>query len=440
VSTAENHPGGVFESVLGVERLRWTAFVLVALVLILSSPFAGHSASPVVITSWNGIGPPEADILSAFTQEFNAANPGKYRVNETLMKWDTLYTKILTDFRAGDPPDVMTFEPVALPEYVSLGVLQDLDALIPRVGIQKSEFLARAWEDTMYQGKQYAVPIDMHPWGLFYNRKLFQAAGLPDRGPKTMDEFLAFAKKLTIPKNAGGVGQWGFAFNYNGAIPHRLLMSLLAQKGKSILTPDFKHAYLDNADARQALQFLYDLVYKYKVAPERETDAVGDFKRGVVGMIVTGPWELPDFQHVAGLDFMTAPFPTFYDKPAVWGDSHALVLPRTNSPERTEAAMQFAAFVSRKGLEWTVKAGHIPVRLNVLNSPQFRSMKEWQPFVQSTKFMVPYPLILQYSRVFGQNPSSPLVKMTEAVLLNRASVADATKQAQVEFDQLLAEK
>jgi len=421
--------------------LRWATAVVIALIVVVSVPFTGRSAAPIVITSWNGVGPPEADILTGFTQEFNAQYAGKYRVDETLMKWDTLYTKILTDYRTGNAPDILTFEAPALPQYVSFGVLQDIGTAMAQVGIRERDYVPRAWQGTFVAGKQYAVPIDVHPWALFYNRKLFRAAGLPDRGPRNMDEFVSFAKKLTMATHGGGtIDQWGFAFNYSGAIPHRLLISLLAQKGKFLLSPDNKRAVFDNPDTIEALQFLYDLVYKYKVAPERETDTVGDFQRGVIGMIVTGPWELPDFKHTAGLDFMTAPFPVFYSRPAVWGDAHQFVLPRSASPERQEAAMQFALFVSRKGLEWTTQAGHIPVRLDVLDSPQFKSMTEWQAIAAETKYMVYYPPIIQFSRVFGQDPSSPLDKMTESILLNKASIPDAVKQAELEFNQILAEK
>jgi len=325
--------------------MRWVAVVGLVLMLAFSFPHGVQSASPVVITFWNGIGPPEADVLSGFVKEFNAKYEGKYRIEETVTKWDTLYTKVLTDFRAGNPPDVLTFHQPALRQYVSLGVLQDIDALVAKAGIKGEDYAARAWQGTVIDGKRYAVPNDMHPWALYYNRKMFKAAGLPDRGPKNMDEFLSFAKKLTVDTNGDGkIDQWGFGYNYNGAIPHRLLISLLAQKGKSIPSADGKHATLNNADTRDVLQFLYDLVYKYKVVAERQTDADVAFKQGNIAMLLDGPWNLLDYKGTAGLDFMTAPIPTFYNKPAVWGSSHVYVMPKSKSPEKLAGLLNGAGF------------------------------------------------------------------------------------------------
>ena len=419
--------------------MRWVTVVGLTLVLALGLPYGARSASPVVATLWNGIGAPDGEVLSAFVKEFNAKYEGKYRIAETVMQWDTLYTKILTDFRAGNPPDVSTFHQPALRQYVTLGVLQDIDALVAKAGIKGGDYATRAWQGTVIDGKRYAVPNDMHPWALYYNRKMFKAAGLPDRGPKNMDEFLSFAKKLTVDTNGDGkIDQWGFGFNYNGAIPHRLLISLLAQKGKSILTPDNKRATLNNADTREVLQFLYDLVYKYKVVAERQTDADVAFKQGHIAMLLDGPWNLLDFKGTAGLDFMTAPIPTFYSKPAAWGSSHVYVMPKSKSPEKLEAAMAFVAFATSKGYDWTSKAGHMPVRAEILKSAQFKQLKEWQAFADSLPFMVYYPSVVPYSKVFSHDPTSPLVKMTESVLLGKASIADAVKAAEQSFNQLLA--
>lgn len=420
--------------------MRWVTCVIAAAVMVVSLPFAGMTASPVVITSWNGVGPPENVILSQFTRDFNTKYAGQIQVTENVTKWDTLYSQILTDYRSGNPPDVLTFETSALPQYVHFGVLQPVGPLMAQAGLKQSDFVPAVWRSTFIGGVQYAVPLDVHPWGFFYNRKLFQAAGLPDRAPRNMAEFLSDAQKLTVAGTGGAPDQYGFGFNYNGANPSRLMISLLAQKGKTILSPDNKRAVFDTADTREVLQFLYDLVYKYKVVPQRETDAVGDFKRGAIAMLVTGPWEIPDFKSVSGLDFATAAMPVFYNKPGVWGDAHDLVLSKTNSPERQKAAMEFAAYISSRGYEWTTQAGHLPVREDVINNPQFKTLGYWQPLVAEESYMTVYPPIDQFSEMFGQDPTAPFVKMTESILLNQASIAAAVTQAQTEFNQVLAQK
>jgi multiple sugar transport system substrate-binding protein len=425
-----------------VKRIhRVMAIVMFALVA-LSLPSIGYTASPVVVRFWNGIGPPEAEVLSEFVKEFNEKHAGQYRVEETMMKWDTLYSKLLIDFRTGNQPDLLTFHQPALKQYSTLGVLQDLDDLVAELGIDGQEYVSTAWDGTVIDGKRYAVPMDMHPWALYYNRDLFREAGLPDRGPVDMKEFMEFAQKLT--KDIDGDGkpdQWGFSYEYNGAVPHRFLISLLGQKGKSLLSDDNQQAVFDTDDTREALQFMYDLVYKYKVTPERETDPQGAFRRGVVGMILDGPWSIAEFRDTEGLDYMTSPMPIFYDQAGTWGSSHTLVIPKNTKPAVQEAAVQFIGFVVKeKGYNWAQKAGHLPIRKDILGSAEFKELKESQAFADSLEHMIYYPPIVEYSRVFSHDPSSPLVKMTESVLLGKTDIATAMTLAQEEFNVILEAK
>ena len=205
------------------------------LTLVFAGAVVGYAQSPVVIQLWNGIGPPEGDVLSEFVKEFNAQNEGRIVIEETILNWDTLYTKLMVDFRTGNAPDILTFHQPALAQYTSLGVLQEIDDYVDAVGIVGTDFVETAWNGGVIDGKRYAIAIDMHPWALYYNRELFRQAGLPDRAPQNMEEFIEFAQKLTYVTE-DGVQQYGFGMGML-ADPHRLLISLLAQKGKSILTP-----------------------------------------------------------------------------------------------------------------------------------------------------------------------------------------------------------
>ena len=320
---------------------RVMVIVMVALVALgLSS--IGYTASPVVVRFWNGIGPPEADVLSEFVKEFNEKYAGQYRVEETMMKWDTLYSKLLIDFRTGNQPDLLTFHQPALKQYSTLGVLQELDNLVAELGIKGDEYVSTAWDGTVVDGKRYAVPMDMHPWALYYNRALFKEAGLPDRGPADMKEFMEFAQRLTKDIDGDGkTDQWGFSYEYNGAVPHRFLISLLGQKGKRLLT--IIGAVFTREDTR-TLQFI-TIHYKHKVAPERDLTQV--HSAGV---------DDPDIRS-SGVQYRRRRLHDSSNahllRPGGHGSLHTLVIPKNTKPAVQEAAMQFVAFVLKeKGYNW----------------------------------------------------------------------------------------
>ena len=81
-------------------------------------------------------------------------------------------------------------------------------------------------------GKVNYIDIVMNTGNIYYNKKMWQAAGLTDKDiPKTWDEFRQVAKKLTI-KEGDNLVQAGF--NWNGSYAG-LYQGLNYQKG--MITP-----------------------------------------------------------------------------------------------------------------------------------------------------------------------------------------------------------
>ena len=122
-------------------------------------------------------------------------------------------TKYTVESAAGRAPDVYHVHAFSLPMFFSKGFAKDLTPFIEKEG---PGFLD-AWyplplELMRYEGKIHAMPGDYMTMVLFYNTDMFKAAGLdPANPPKTFDEFLDDAKKLTRDTNGDGqVDQWGF--------------------------------------------------------------------------------------------------------------------------------------------------------------------------------------------------------------------------------------
>jgi ABC-type sugar transport system, periplasmic component len=138
-----------------------------------------------------------------------------------------------------------------------------------------------------YQGKVYGIPQSPTYWAVFYNKKIFDDAGMPyPKGFWTWDQFLATAKKLTNPaKRIYGVFEPGFdAYSY-----------LIAnQKGVDGYKADGTSNFDDPAFV-DSVQFLADLGLKYKVMPSYlESDSkklpAESFVTGAYAMCYTGSW------------------------------------------------------------------------------------------------------------------------------------------------------
>lgn len=369
--------------------------------------------------------------------EFNKTNKDGINVEVIKMDWDTMYSKLLIDFKVGAAPDACTMQQTFLPQYANLGAIADISNLAQEVGFKEEDFVEKAWNGSFVDGKQVAIPLDQHPLALYYNVELFEEAGLdPTKPPTTKEEFLECAQKLTKSS------QYGFGLGYTGGIPFRIWMSLLWQhEGCDILTPDLTKAAFNAPEGVESLQFLQDLVYKYKVVPEQEQDPSADFMKGLVAMVIDGPWSMLDFDRAEDLEYMTTPMPVFYDQPAVWGNSHELVIiNKENNEVKQKAAMKLYKFILDNNLTWTTEAGHMPIIKTVLESDEFKGLEKHQAFAKSLDFMQYYPPTIKQNIVFGREPTSPFVIMIESIMLNKKTAQEAIEDAEKLVNEILAEE
>jgi multiple sugar transport system substrate-binding protein len=117
--------------------------------------------------------------------------------------------KMLVEISAGNHPDLLLIEGFVVPQYIAMGVLRPLDESYGRTGI-KAKMIEAPLRWGQKGGMSYAFPITSRTWQLVYNTEHFARAGIKEV-PKTVDDFLAAAKKLTI-REGGQVQQFGFAF------------------------------------------------------------------------------------------------------------------------------------------------------------------------------------------------------------------------------------
>jgi multiple sugar transport system substrate-binding protein len=127
-------------------------------------------------------------------------------------------SKILAAIAGGSPPDLLHLGlSIAVPEWAQRGVLTPLDSYIKNSHINRNQFVATSWLPVTYKGQTYALPFTNFGVGLIWNRKLFQQAGLdPNRAPRTTDELITYADKLTH-KSGAKITQLGFLPDYPGA-------------------------------------------------------------------------------------------------------------------------------------------------------------------------------------------------------------------------------
>lgn len=223
-----------------------------------TSSAATASGNAVNLSFWNGLTGPDRPAIEHLVSEFNASHPAIH-IAMQIMPWDVLYQKLLPAYGAKQGPDLVGMDSNQLPVYASKGVLQPLDPFFDQDGVQKSSLVAPALAAGTYQGRVFGVPIESTPVVLYYNKKIFTAAGLdPAKPPTTWDQWAADAKKLTSGSGPGGKPtKYGLAFGVHDTVEVMPILMWMADGG--ILSEDGRQVLLNSAGSKQAVQKWADL-------------------------------------------------------------------------------------------------------------------------------------------------------------------------------------
>jgi len=351
-------------------------FGILSLVLVLMIP-TGCSLSPdnadgkTVVSYYTWTGSNSLKLLQENLAQFEKENP-TIRVNLINEPGDaaTGFVKLKTMLVAGTSPDVVVLYDPLFRVFSTKEVFLELDSFINKDStFNQDDFYPRAYKFCQYQGKQLAIPRGQNTYILYYNKDLFDKAGLkyPD---DTWDwnVFLSACRKLTKDTNGDGrPDQYGFRY---GADPSAFIW----QNGGDYFNPEKTKCTLDKPEVIESLQFISDLINKYKIAPQasqmKDQDVFQAFMSGQVAMIYGGRFYSRVFQDIKGFKWDVAPPP--HGKFRATQCDYTLFAITRNS-KHPEAAWKLVKFLS--GPEVQKKSSRtlddIPVLKSVAQSTEF---------------------------------------------------------------------
>src|SRR5690606_5650454 len=265
---------------------------------------------------------------------------------------------------AGQAPDVVALNEDVITGFSLRGAVAEMTPdMLAAADVQADRFFPSLWETGVVDGKVYGVPVHSVMLVMYYNKDLFEAAGLdPEDPPSDREEFLAAAEALTVDANGNHPGDEGFdpssLQTYAVGIPTpwmggTIAYAVAAQNGVTFVgSADESYApNFDSEAAQEAVQFLVDIGAEHHFGPTDPTEGseIDAFRQGAAAMNFNGVWMLSQYRD-AGLNFGVAAFPQLgTERPATWGGSSHLVLPvqRNGDPAEMEAAMTFIGWMTQ---------------------------------------------------------------------------------------------
>src|SRR5262249_44427519 len=139
---------------------------------------AGYTGPEATISYSIWGDPQEIKNQQAIVDAFHAANP-KITLKGHVAHRDPDWDHRQTSLAAGAAPDVFAVDGPLFPDYQSRDVLLDLKPFIDRDGYDLGQLADQAVEDFKTPEGQFGLPRDLNVVALYYNKKMFDTAGIP---------------------------------------------------------------------------------------------------------------------------------------------------------------------------------------------------------------------------------------------------------------------
>ncbi len=377
----------------------------------------------------------ECETMRILNNKFNAENALGITVNrEGGAEWSSYYDAVNASFAASSPPDILLMHESNIADYASRNLLLPLQDNLEAVGVDPSDFTEPATEAATIGDNYFAVPFDEHANLSHLNMDLMAQADLVNGDgspilPTSPEELKQQAQQF---QDATGKQYLAFANDFN--IPYRLMTSLASQQGEPLVTDDGE-VNLDSDAAKESLSLIADL-YSSGIADPKQTydSSQQAFLGGDVGMLVNGTWVVNEYSRSAPFDYVATDFPTLYDEPGVWANSHTWVVPLQEDadPVAYRAAMEYAAFMFENDEAWSLGSGHLSVRPSILDSESYQAAPQRANYVATADTAALVPQVVGW-----QGAEDALQQAIETVWLGGNSVDQALSEAQAAVESQL---
>jgi len=335
-----------------------------------TTPSATPPDADTVLTYWTLFGGGDGVVMSNIIDKFNDERPlgDDVGIRRQRVPWDQYYDRLFTSLTGGAAPDMGIMHGSLLRRFgdVLVDPTQYLDNSL------EEEYLASHADLVTVDGKATAVPMDFHPVGVYYNKTIFEEAGLdPEDPPSNWEEFKTAGDAIVSETD-------NYAWvptPYNGGVgAYRTWSGWVKQAGGELFNEDDSEVRFNNEVGRKMTQLFHDMTGDWGWAEQTSEENWGNrvFQNGELGMVTNGTWYVNVMRELDDFDwgFFKPYVAPDHEQNANWADGHTIILPQSadRSDRKTELAAKAANWITTKNPEWGAEAGHLPAGREVHES------------------------------------------------------------------------
>jgi multiple sugar transport system substrate-binding protein len=358
--------------------------------------------------------------------EFNASH-SNLKVKLTLTSINDDVTSLATSIRAGDPPDVVGLNDIDMPTFTRNGSFMNLTSEINKLHY-KSALSPGHLGLATYNGQEYGVPYWADLSVLWYNKTLFQQAGLnPNDPPTTYAQILSDAQ--AINKLGHGISGFTFAGDCQGCLGFTVQPGIWAD-GTHLTNGDItsQTANITGNTALQSALTLYRNIWSQHLVPDNDRTDDGttwgqDFAAGKIGIMPGGYGQLVDLVKPSqlGTEFLDTPLPGSNGGYSTFDGGDDFAIP--SAAKNASGAWEFIQWVMQTQQQDQYPAlGATPIRTDVL-TPSFSATNPQDAVALKALAKGYAPVTLVYDQMFNQAGGPWFQMFTTAVYDGNMSLA-----------------
>lgn len=403
-----------------------TALMFILVLFIAGCNSDKASKDQVEITYWQYTFPAKVDEIDDLIKKFEEDNPD-IKVVAQDFPYDQYNDKITAAMHANEAPDILNIYYGWIPNFVKLDYIQP----IPEDFMSTKEiedYYVPMIQSSKIDDKYYTLPIAVRSLALFWNKELFEEAGLdPEQPPKTWDELVEFGKKTTI-RDGDRYEQAGFAWNVAAQGQHVIPQVLLRQYGIEPYSEDQKTVQWDEKpEAVDAFKFWLDMTTEHKIGDADFMDTpVTSFSSGRTAMNIDGSFNIAAYKENADFDWgvTTLPVLTEGGLESNFGSYWTNAITKDVSGEKLEASQKFLEFLISEETQksWLENVGELPAAASLADDEEIISDPIYAVFLEGLEVAHATPFVHE------EKERDIVIEAVEKVTLEGADVEQSFKE------------
>ncbi len=375
------------------------------------------------------------DNIEQFFEESTSAFEEEYDVELefTSVTWDNAQQTVNNRVDGDEAPDVARWPARWIPQLVGKDALEPLDDLMQ--GEFYDKFYEGMAEGCRYQGSYYGVPWAASNKCFYYNKDVFEAAGLDPENPEldTWDDMLAAAQQIRDNTDTPALGLAGADAIETGSQYYHYHWSYGAD-----LVDDEGQPVVNSSEGIDALQFYTDLHLEHQVTQSSPLSSTRQdirqlFENGELGMVIAHVYAGLNIQDSdSDFDFGIVQVPAGpADRYSLNTIDSLTVFSQTEVKDLAYDLIKFYYDEERR-FQYSSQKGFMPVMKSVGERDHFTDSEVWGPFIEAGQYARARPKLSNFNQF-----NNRMVQAIQEALGDQKSPEDALNDAQSDLEGMM---